>query len=99
MLQQFRQLDIDRVDMSEAVALYTFGRGLEVSYAEFGIEIPEWIGNRIKALKREIQLKNNDVLQRELAKAKMELQGLMTPAEQREEARKNIKRLEALLAN
>ena len=55
MLQRLRNLDMDRIDVDEAVALATFGRQLQEGYGARNLEMPEWLVVNVTALENEIK--------------------------------------------
>jgi NADH/NAD ratio-sensing transcriptional regulator Rex len=98
MLEQLKRLDIDRIQLDEALALTAFAKTLRAEYEQRNIEIPEWLDNRTRALNREIEIRRLDTLEQRLKTAKAQQAALKTPDEKRQRLTTEIQKLEAELA-
>lgn len=97
MLNAFRTFNVDGLGVDEAVSLYAFGKTLGQTYSEFGLEAPEWVGEQLEVLSREIKDRQRDALIRDLKNAKAQREGLATVDEKRAKLDARIARLEAAI--
>jgi len=98
MLEQLRNCLADRLDLQQAVALSAFARTLRAEFEAHQIEEPDWLGEKIKMLHREIRAMNADAVAARLRSARARLEALRTPDEKRAQLQKEISELEALVA-
>ena len=98
MLRELKSVNTDAVDIEQAVALLAFGRTLQSEYAELEIETPEWLGNTIKSLRREITTRNADALEKKLRDLKARRESMESPEARRRKLEAEIKKTEAALA-
>lgn len=102
MYEQLKNFNVDRGSVEEMVALLAFGKMLEAEYEsfeDFGIETPDWLTAKLKAIRREIRARHSDNINRKLADAQLRLESLKTPAEKRQAMLAEIKRLQTAAAN
>jgi hypothetical protein len=65
-LQILRNFDADGTDSDALVALYASGKSIREAYAEHGLDIPSWLTESLRAVKREIGERQRDFKAREL---------------------------------
>ena len=94
MLDMLKSFTPQRLDTEELVSLAGFGRSLEAEYSTLGVDAPEWIGNQLKAVRREIKTRNADAIASKLRSAKARLETLKTPDEKRAAVEAEIAELE-----
>jgi len=87
-----------RFETEELVELSAFGRLLEAEFKQLGVETPEWLGNQLKAVTREIKTRNADAIANKIRSAKARLAALATPDERRAALNDEIKKLEEQFA-
>jgi hypothetical protein len=97
LLHEFKNFDANRLDIDELVALAAFGRLLRDEYEAHTLDEPEWVGIQLKSLRREIQTRNADKMEKLLREKKARLETLKSPTEKRAELQKEIKELEKQL--
>lgn len=97
MLDQLKNLNIPSIDLDEAVALSAFGRMLKAEYETLGAETPEWLDNRLRELRREVKVRQQDSIEKRLREARARMETLKTPTERRDDLAKEIERLESLV--
>lgn len=97
MLERLKNVNLDGMDIDEAVALSAFARGLKAEYDTLSLETPEWLDTRIRELRREIKRRSQDAIARRLAEAKARREALKPATEKREELDKEIAMLEQLV--
>jgi hypothetical protein len=98
MLEELRRLDTDRIDLEQAVALSCFGRQVQAEFTTLNIEEPEWIGTRLRELRREIRTRQQDAIDKRLREAKLRLSSLASPDEKRAKLQAEIEKLEAMVS-
>lgn len=98
MYAQLRQLNLDRLDIDEAVALSAFGGALQARYEELGVAVPDWLDANMKTLDREIADRVRDGLSKDLREKRARLESLKPADQKRRELATEIKRLEKALA-
>ncbi len=97
MLEQLKNFDEDRYNLDEMVALLSFAKDLNVTYADQGLEPPSWLKENTRSLERVIQAARRDDLEARLVRARARQEQLATPAEQRKDVAQEIQALEAEL--
>ena len=97
MLQELRDLNLERPDLDELVALHAFASGMEQSYSATGAEPPEWFKENKDALQREIKNRRRDSIERALKDAKARKEKLKTMDEKRADLDAEIARLSQAL--
>ncbi len=98
MLNDLKQLNIERIDLDDAVALAAFGRMVEAEYQHVGAEAPAWLSDNLKELRKEVRQRLADSIERELSEAKSRLDALSTTEEKRSALKEKIDRLTHKLA-
>lgn len=94
-LTELRRLSADTLQIDEVIAYLAFAEGLKATYEKNSVDVPEWLDDRIRALKRDIHLKNADSLERKLREAKARRTQLLTADEKRKLLDAEIEELEA----
>lgn len=97
MLQQLKNLNIERLDLDEAVAMASFGRAMEAEYQHVSAEAPDWLTDNLKALRKEIRQRLQDTLESRLVEVTSRLDSLSTVEEKRSKLREEADRLRAKL--
>lgn len=98
MLEQLKNFAANRMNIDELVALAAYGRTLVAEYEAHEVECPEWVAEQLKALHREIKLKNADRIAARLRDAQTRLESMQTPNEKKAKLRTEIARLKKLQA-
>ena len=97
MLDELRNLYLDRHEMDRLIALSAFGRSLLTEYAAHEMEPPGWLEENLEALSLEIGRRRKDELRRQLKESRLRMEGLKTVDEKRADLAARIERLEAQL--
>jgi len=73
-MQILRNFDRDAVGLDELVALTATGNILKTAYAEYGLSVPDWLTESLRAVKHEVEERSRDFKVRDLAvlRAKLE---------------------------
>lgn len=98
MLERLKNLNIDRIDLDEAVALVAIGKMAQTTYAGFEVPAPRWLGESLETLSDEIRRRRREMLvarQRELA---AQVSTLKSREERRADAEAELARINAQLA-
>lgn len=97
LLSGLKDLDKDRLDLEELVTFSNLARTLRIEYEALGVEVPEWLDNRTRELRREVKTRQADAIEKRIREAKSRLSALATPDEKRAALKAEIDRLEALV--
>ena len=84
MLEQLKRLDVNRLQLDEALAYAAFAKGLRQEYDTRNIPAPEWLDDAIRALNKDVEGRRRDALEMRLKEIRAQKTQLMTPAEKRE---------------
>lgn len=98
MLNDFRNFNVDRLDIHELISLAAFGRALRDEYEHHQIEEPNWVDAQLKSLRREISSRNADRLESRRREVSARLESLKTPAQKKAELLKELAALDKQLA-
>lgn len=99
MLENLKNFSANRMNIDELVALRAFGRTFVAECGVQEVEAPEWVVEQLKALDREIRLKNSDRIAAKLRDAKIRLESMKTPTEKKAALKREVARLEKLQAS
>lgn len=95
MLQELKSFtSVARYETEDLIAIAGFGRSLEAEFTALGVDIPEWLPNQLKAIRREIKARGADALANKIRAAKARRETLKTPDEKRAALDKEIEELE-----
>ena len=97
MLSQFKNFQLDRMDVDEMVYLYGVGMHLRHSYEQLSLDEPDYIDLNLKSLKREIKVKTAEKLEAKRLEIRSRLESLKTPQEKKRELQAQLKEVEASL--
>ena len=95
MLEQLKNLNLERLDLEEAVSLVHFAKGLRAEFESQTLDVPEWLDDSIRSLTREIRDRQADSRARRIKEIKARLATLKTTEERRSELSEELKKLEA----
>ncbi len=93
-LETFRKVNIDGVDLEKAIALLAFGRALQAEYTEIEVEAPDWVQIRMRELRREINTRVADAKEKRLSELKSRRETLESPEARKRKIDAEIKKLE-----
>lgn len=97
-LDQFRNFNVDGLDIDELVALSLFGKQLRSEYEAHQLEEPEWLDVQLKALRREIITRNANALEARRREIAARLDSLKTPGQKKQELLKEQAEINRKLA-
>lgn len=95
MLDDLKNFDKDRTGREYLVELSAFARAYRTECDLMGEEVPAWVDEQTRILRREIHSRQQDAVSARLAKAKARLASLATPEEKRAALKAEIDELEA----
>ena len=98
MLERLKNLNLEGLDIDEAIALSGFARGMKAEYDALSLETPEWLDTRIREVRREIKSRTADMFEKRLREAKARYETLKPTAERRDEVKAEIEKLEQMMA-
>lgn len=98
MLQQLRNLNVDRMDLDEAVALEAYGALVREGYVSRSLPVPEWIEDALRLLGKEIVTRRSEMLEKRRRELRARLEAEMTATERRSKLRKELDDVETQLA-
>lgn len=97
MLSAIKDLDINRLELDEAIALQAFAGRLENEYMNYGLNVPVWLQRGRETLDTIIRTRKTDDLQRRLQIAQDRLIDLDNPSKKRMELEAEIALLQSEL--
>ena len=84
-LHQFRNFEADRLDIDELVYLASVGSLVRAEYEKHQLEEPDWVDIQLKALRREIRVRDADRLESRRREVVARLDNLKTPTQRKTE--------------
>ena len=97
MLEKLKRLDLNKVDLEEAIALVTFGETMVDGFTTRGLEVPGWLTDNVRELNREIRNRQRDNLEMALRETDAQLESLKTASEKRADLQARRERLKQAL--
>jgi hypothetical protein len=82
-INQLKSLNTDKYDLDELVALSAEGKALQAEYAVLGADEPEWLGAAVRALARDIRVRQADAIEKRLRQARARVEALKPASERR----------------
>lgn len=98
MLQEFKNLQIERASMDQMLTLSVFGKGLRAEYEARTLPVPEWLRDGLTSLNREIERQRHDELDRRRKELTAEQAADRTQTERRAARKAELDAIEAQLA-
>jgi len=95
MLEALRNLNLDRVELDDGVALLAVGESLGKTYTDNQLETPEWVTDKVAILRQWVKDRSRDNLDREIKLAEQKRSELRTAEEKRGDLDSRIERLKA----
>lgn len=93
LMLEIRRLNLDSVDMDDAVAALAITRTTIAEYATQDIPAPEWLVERMEQFQAEVKSRRRDYIQAQLKAAKLRLERLKTPDQKRADTTAEIEKL------
>lgn len=93
-IDKLRAVSMASLTLEEAVAVLATHKAIRKEFEDQRIPAPEWLGEQIVDLQREVAVKRVDYLQHQLRKARLKADSLKTRDERRADANAEIARLE-----
>lgn len=90
MLEKLKNLNVDRLDIEEAVALATWGRATQNGYTHYQVPAPKWLGDAIDTLDVEINRRRREMLLARKAELEANLTQLRTREERKADAQSEL---------
>lgn len=97
MFTQLKNLNLERSEVDELIALLVFAESMIPKYEEKGVEVPEWLVDRIQVLDREITDRNRDAVMSEIRRAESQLEAMKSPTEKKAALQTRLNKLKKQL--
>lgn len=97
MLHEFKSFTKERLDLDQLVALAAFGRKLREEYEFHQLDEPEWVGDQLKILRREITTRNAEKLESRKREIEARLEAMKTPTQRKTELLKEKAKIDKQL--
>jgi hypothetical protein len=98
MLAQFKNLQIERMQLEELVALLVFAKQFRDEFDGLNVEPPSYVDTNLKALRREITGRIADDLEKQKRELVARLDSLKTPSQRKAELQKQLSTIEKQLS-
>lgn len=85
LFEKLRTLNVDRIDIDDAIELVTYARHAEQTYSGYQVPTPEWLKDAMVALDNEIRSRRRDMLEARKRELFTRLGALKTREEKKEE--------------
>ncbi len=95
MLTELKTLELNRMDLDEAIALSAFARLLKAEYEHVDAEAPIWLDDRIRDIRNEVRDRLRDSVQKRLRELYSRRESLLTADEKRKKLDVEIAKLES----
>jgi hypothetical protein len=99
MFEQLKQYETDHHSLDELVALEAFGRLVRQGFESRAFEAPAWLDDTLRAISSEIAVMARGALELRLREARARVAVNLSRDERKEQAQKEVERLEKLLSN
>lgn len=99
MMEQIRNLNLDRIDLDDAVGMLAFANVVSATYAEMKMEPPAWFTDKRGSLSGYVEQRRKENLTKAAKEIKAELNKLKTAEEKRSELNARLKEIEAAMAS
>lgn len=96
MIERLKNLDIERLDVDEMIAMSAFAKQLSAEYEALALDKPDWLGVKSTELKREINARLGDLRDKRIREIKARLNTLKSAEEKRADLQKELERLSAV---
>jgi hypothetical protein len=97
MLNELRNINVDRMDVDDAVALLAFGNLVSDAFAQNKLKTPEWLDANLATLTREIESRKRESLEKRRKELRALIEADMTATERRAKHRRELDEIETAL--
>ena len=97
-IDELRKSETEGMSLEDLVALSALGRGVQSEFATLNIEEPEFLGPKLREIRREIAARQADRIEKLLREKKARLEALQPAEEKRAALKAEIDKLEAQLS-
>lgn len=94
---QLKNFDVERLNLDEVVELAAFARVYREEYEKNGGEVPTWLSDSLKSLRREINVRQLDGVEKTLREKISRLEALKPAEQKRQELQAEIDALKQRL--
>ena len=96
-IDQIRTFNVEGNALEDLVVLSSLGRSVQAEFSALNVEEPEWLGPKIREIRREIQTRQADRIEKLIREKKSRLETLKPAEQKRQELSEEISRLEKQL--
>lgn len=96
-IERIRNFDADKLSLDEIVELAAFARVFREEYEKNGGEVPTWLSDSLKGLRREINARQLDSVEKTLREKLSRLEALKPTEQKRQELQAEIDALKSRL--
>ena len=97
MLIEIRSVDVDSIDLDDAVAALAVAKMITAEYTLLRVPAPAWLTEKLDELQRNVKARHRDYLERALKVAKQKRDAFKTREEKAADVNAEIAHLEAAL--
>lgn len=97
MLEKLKNLNLDRIDLDEAVSLLALGRMTQSGYKQFDVPSPHWLNDVLDLLEAEVLRRRREMLAARKKEIAAQLTSLESPAERRKKLEAEAARIDSQL--
>lgn len=97
MLEKLRSINIDRMDIDEAIELAAFGKVAATTYGAYEVPVPDWLTDSLKTLDADIKRRRRDALEARLKTLQARKAALRSRDEERADIDAELARLSGVL--
>jgi hypothetical protein len=97
MLDKLKAVNLERIDLDEAVELLTYGKSMQATYLEQKLEAPDWLKETVASLTKDIAGRRDDNLKRALKSLETKREAFKTRDQKLQETDAEIARIKAEL--
>lgn len=98
MMEQLRTLNLDRVDLDDAIGLLTFANATKATYDTMGLSVPSWFADKVEALTAYIKQRRRENLEKAAKDIQGQIAKLKTAEEKRSDLTAELEKVKAALA-
>jgi chromosome segregation ATPase len=97
-IDELRRFDTEGTALEDLVALSSLGRVVQTEFQSLNVEEPEWLNPKLREIRREIQTRQADRIEKLIREKKSRLEALLPAEEKRQALQSEIEKLEKQLA-
>lgn len=96
-IDDIRRFDTEGMVLEDLVSLSALGRSIQTEFSTLNVEEPDWLGPKMREIRREITTRQADRIEKLIRDKKSRLETLLPAEEKRAALKAEIEKLEAQL--